>query len=132
MLILAFGYASHFIYREGKRSNVTVAVSEVFSHVKGIYTTPKHLAKYKELKQLAEEMPVFDVLPSMPLAHYLTKTPTKLKLDWVISAETNGNNDLLLNQLKRKKYFIFVEKECLEEIYERKERNEVTLYVLSH
>ena len=46
----------------------------------------------------------------MPLSNYLSNTKSPIKIDWVFNAETNNENQSIINELTAKKTIIFMEK----------------------
>jgi len=111
MLLLAFRVGFEFVYRDGNRSEMMTSLGAVFPKMTGIYTDEESVARYKELKQLAEKYGNhFAVMPAFPYAHYLTGATPPLPLDWVVNRETNGVNALVYKCLEVQKPYIFVEK----------------------
>jgi len=131
-LLLVFRYSYEFVYRDGRRSQMKYAMSEVFPKLKGIRSNQATYDKYHELKLLHQKYgPVFKTLPAFPLANYLTNTASPFPLDWVISVETNQHNETLIDKVDDGGIAFFIEKE-----YEGKikgnPRYEVTEYIMEH
>jgi hypothetical protein len=67
--------------------------------------------KYTEFSYLVAKYGVnFKTLPGMPLSNYLTCTNSPIKIDWVFNAETNNENQNIINELGFKKTIVFMEK----------------------
>jgi len=117
VLIAVFRIGHEFVYRDGKRSEMTVSLGATFPKFSGVYSSPQTLALYQDLKQLAEKYGAnFTVLPAFPQANYLTGTRPPLPLDWVVNRETNADNKLIYKAIKALKPLMFIEKEYLEKI----------------
>ncbi len=109
LCVARFGY--EFVYRDGRRSDMTVDMGTIFPKLHGIYSSPATAALYRDLQDLGQRYgPDFAVLPAFPQAHFLTNTRPVLPLDWVVQREMNGANQLVVNSLKEKKPVLFIEK----------------------
>lgn len=97
------------LYRDSDRSNLNYNMGNVFPQLKGIKSDKETFEKYKELKQLAPEYPNFTVLPSITLAHYLTKTVNPIGTDWPLDVEINDEGEKLISQLEASKTIVFLE-----------------------
>lgn len=117
VLLLTFRLGFEFIYRDGKRSDMTENMGLIFPKLSGIYSDQETAARYRDLKLLAEKYgQVFTVLPAFPQAHYLTNTAPPLPLDWVVNRETNGDNELIFKNFGTKKPVVFFEKNYLSKL----------------
>lgn len=118
VVLLLIGRCSYeYVYRDGKRSEMTVHLGAIFPKLQGIYSSPGTAALYAELDSLSRQYQHnFVVLPSFPQAHFLTGACSPLPLDWVVKREMNGDNSLIVNSLQNKKLFLFVEKSAAEKI----------------
>ncbi len=110
-LLGTFRYAQDFVFRDGRRSEMTVEMGQVFPQLTGIYSTPETLAMYRELKDLAAQNPGPKcVLPVFGQADYLLKQCPLLPTNWAVNRETNRFNDLIFKTLEEAKPTIFVVK----------------------
>lgn len=117
LLLAAFRIGYEFVYRDGRRTEMTTSMGEIFPSLSGIYSDPESAVLYRELKQLREQYgPNFKVLPAFPQANFLTQTPPVLPLDWVVNRETNRDNSLVIKTLMDKKPFVFIQKSFQEKI----------------
>lgn len=110
VLLVVFRYGYEFVYRDGKRSDMTAGLGQIFPALNGIYSTPEKRLLYADLKNLAARYPVFKTLPAFPQANFLTGTKPPLPLDWVVRRETNGDDQPLWNAVKEARPVFFVEK----------------------
>ncbi len=111
VLLLSFRIGQEFVYRDGRRGEMTEPMGAIFSQLSGIYSDRETADLYRDLKQLSEQYgPNFKILPAFPQANFLTNTPPPLPLDWVVNRETNGDNNLIYKKLKEKKPVIFIQK----------------------
>jgi len=116
-LILSFRVGHEFVYRDGRRSEMDQAMGTIFPQLRGIYSDQESAALYRDLRELAERFgPDFTVLPAFPQANFLTNTPPPLPLDWVVNRETNGDNQLIIRDLNKKKPLVFIQKSFLDKI----------------
>lgn len=111
MLLLAFRIGHEFVYRDGRRNQMTEPMGVIFPKLSGVYSDRETSGLYQDLKQLAEQYGSnFKVLPAFSQANFLTNTSPPLPLDWVVNRETNSNNNLIVNELKEKGPVIFIQK----------------------
>ena len=111
ILLLSFRISYEFVYRDGRRSEMTESMGLIFPKLSGIYSDRATAALYQDLKQLALRYgPNFKTLPAFPQANFLTGTAPPLPLDWVVNRETNGDNTLVYNSLEKKHPVIFLQK----------------------
>lgn len=115
-LLALFRLSYEFVYRDGRRSEMNAHLGDVFPQLSGIYSTPEKEKLYLDLKNLAARYPNFKTLPAFPQANFLTKTPPPFPLDWVVNRETNGDNTLILKNLKESRTVLFIEKTWLGKI----------------
>jgi hypothetical protein len=110
-LAAVFRYAYEFVYRDGRRSEMTVSMGAIFPPLSGIYSDQETASLYLDLKQLtARYGPNFKTLPSFSQASFLCRSYPPLPLDWVVKRENNGLDDVLLQQLKARRPVLFIEK----------------------
>ncbi len=113
--VARFSYT--FVYRDGLRSEMNTNLGTVFPKLQGIYSSPETAALYLDLKDLSRRYGAnFTVLPAFPQAHFLTNTAPVLPLDWVVRREMNGQNQLIVNSLKKNNPVLFIEKSFAEKI----------------
>jgi len=94
------------------RHDLNYEISDIFPKLKFIKVGKDTHDKYHELKYLVNKYGNnFKTLPGMPLSNYLTNTTSPIPIDWVINAETNNNDDDILNVLSQKRPVVFIEKE---------------------
>jgi hypothetical protein len=116
MLLAVFRLGYEFVYRDGRRSEMNAPMGAGFPQLSGIYSTLEKSQLYLELKNLAAHYPNFKTLPAFPQANFLTKTRPPLPLDWVVRRETNGDNTLILKNLRENQPVLFIEKKYAEQI----------------
>jgi hypothetical protein len=79
-----------YIYEDAFRTKTTNDLGTVFPRLSHISAGNTQFTQYRELKQLHSRYgDRFTVLPSMPLAHYVTNTEPRIPIDWVHDAEIN-------------------------------------------
>lgn len=114
---LILGSVTYFIayqkpYCNPVRHLLTYKIDHLFPKMQGIYVSKETHDKYTEFYSLVMKYGVnFKTLPGMPLSNYLTNTNSPIKIDWVFNAETNNENQSIINELRLKKVTIFIEKE---------------------
>jgi hypothetical protein len=108
--LVAFFIGYQTIYRDSDRTQLTYDMGAVFPQLVSIKSDQETFEKYSELKTLASEYPNFTVVPTVTLAHYLTKTVNPIGTDWPHDVEINFEAKLLLSELKEKKSLVFIEK----------------------
>ncbi|MBL7827206.1 MAG: hypothetical protein JNJ57_11275, partial [Saprospiraceae bacterium] len=114
-LLVAFRVGYEFVYRDGKRSEMTEHLGDIFPKLQGIYSDLQTAAKYRDLANLAQQYgPNYAILPAFPQAHFLTGTTPPLPMDWVVNRESNGENELIIKGLNRTDW-IFIEKSHLDQ-----------------
>lgn len=116
MLLLTFRLGYEFVYRDGRRSEMTTPLGAVFPKLDGLYSSHETGQLYFDLKNLAARFPNFKTLPAFPQAKFLTDTRPSLPLDWVVNRETNGDNTLILKKLEKEHLVLFIEKRWVEQI----------------
>ena len=109
-LLGLFRFSYEFVYRDGRRNEMTAPLGALFPRLCGIYTSPAHWNLYADLKQLGAKYPVFKTLPSFPQANFLYKTPPPLPLDWVVEREMARARDKVEAVAKQIRPVWFVEK----------------------
>jgi|JYMV01.1.fsa_nt_gi hypothetical protein len=113
--LITFYIGYQTIYRDAPRSELVYEMDTVFPQLATIKSDKATFEKYSELKALAQQYPNFTVIPTLTLAHYLTKTVNPIGTDWPHDAEVNDQGDQLAKQLAEKKSFVFVEKSDVSE-----------------
>jgi len=94
------------------RHDLNYEISDIFPKLKFIKVGKDIHDKYHELRSLTNKYGNnFKTLPGMPLSNYLTNTTSPIPIDWVFNAETNNNDDDILNILSQKRPVVFIEKE---------------------
>lgn len=116
-LLLVFGYAHQFVYRDGKREQMDCDLGSVFPSLTGIYSTPETLAQYRELRDLAHRYPNFKTVPAFPSAHFLTHTRPPLALDWLIDEEIGAAAPLVKKTFVAQRPVLFLERAYLPGLY---------------
>lgn len=115
LLLGVFRLGYDFIYRDGRRGDMTVALGDIFPRLHGIYSDSATAERYTELKTLVQQYGNnFAVLPAFTQSHFLTNAYPPLPLDWVVNRETNGHNELIMNCLYHNKPVVFIENEAIE------------------
>ncbi len=104
-----FYYGYQVLYRDSDRPELKYDMGKVFPQLKGIKSDKETFEKYNELKQLASEFPNFTVLPSITLAHYLTKTINPIGTDWPLDVEINDEGAKLTTELEALNTTVFLE-----------------------
>jgi hypothetical protein len=115
-LLLAFRAGHEFVYRDGLRSAMGLRMATIFPQLGGIYSDQETADLYQSLKDLAVRYPNFKTLPAFPQANFLTKTTPPLPLDWVVSRETNSDNQLIFRQFEKKAPVLLVQKTFADKI----------------
>lgn len=111
LLLATFTYGYQFPYRDSNRNKLTKNMGEVFPQLHFIKSDEETYAKYSELKSLSQHYSNFTVVPSMCLAHYLTKTVNPIGTDWLLDVEINDESEQYIEELYRKQVTLFVEKD---------------------
>lgn len=115
--VLTFAGGYQFIYRDGRRAEMTEPLGPIFPKLNGVFTDRATAEKYADLRRLHQKWPgPLAVLPSFPLANYLFDERPPLPLDWESSLETNGHNELIINALSQTGLVILIEKSCLDHL----------------
>ncbi len=116
-LLLAFHMGYEFVYRDGRRSQMTEPMGTIFPALSGIYSDRQTAELYRDLQQLVQRYGAnFKTLPAFPQSNFLTKTYPPLPLDWVVNRETNGDNALVISNLQEKRPVLFIQKSFQEKI----------------
>jgi hypothetical protein len=88
--LVSVGTLNLYIYDDDPRTKTTNDLGTVFPRLSHISAGKAKFTRYQELKQLhARYGDRFTVLPSMPLAHYVTNTEPRIPIDLVHDAEIN-------------------------------------------
>lgn len=116
-LLLAFRVGYEFVYRDGRRSEMLEPMGAIFPPLSGIYSDRETAELYRDLKALTKRYgPNFKTLPAFPQANFLTHSPPPLPLDWVVNRETNGDNSLVIKNLREIHPILFIQKSFREKI----------------
>jgi hypothetical protein len=84
------------------RNHLNYELSDLFPKLKYIKVDRDTHDKYTELASLVNKYgPNFKTLPGMPLANFLTKTNSPIKIDWVFDSETNYENAPIIKTLEQ-------------------------------
>lgn len=122
LLLLVFRLGYSFIYRDGPRFKMTEHLGDVFPRLTGIYSSRETLARYQNLRTLANRYGTsFKTLPTFPEANYLTATPPPLPLDWVVEREMGSGKKLVQSVVQREAHVFFVETDQLRRIEQEPE-----------
>ncbi|MFC7358425.1 hypothetical protein ACFQO1_12060 [Jejudonia soesokkakensis] len=108
--LVTFFIGYQTIYRDSDREQLTYSMGEIFPQLTTIKSDQETYEKYTELKELASEYSNFTVLPTVTLAHYLTKTVNPIGTDWPHDVEINYKAKDLFSELKAKNSVVFIEK----------------------
>lgn len=109
-----FRWGYEFVYRDGRRSEMTVHLGEIFSPLHGVYSTPETAALYRDLRRLADRYgPTIKTMPAFPQANLLTRTKPPLALDWVVTREMGSGRTLVDQQMREANGYYFLEKSYL-------------------
>jgi hypothetical protein len=108
--LIAVGSLNMYVYHDGLRPAITHDLGTVFPKLSCIYAGDEQYAHHVELKSLhARYGDNFTVLPSMPLANYLTNTRPPIQVDWAHDAEINYQVgiDRLTQTLETQRTYVF-------------------------
>ena len=108
--LITFYIGYQTIYRDAPRDQLTYDMGTVFPQLSTIKSDEATFNKYEELKHLAKKYPNFTVLPTVTLAHYLTKTVNPIGSDWPHDIEINFDAKRFVAELKAKNSSVFIEK----------------------
>ena len=113
---LLLGTITYFIayqkpYCNPIKQTLTYRIDDLFPKMKYINVSKETHDKYTEFYFLIKKYGTnYKTLPGMPLSNYLSNTKSPIKIDWVFNAETNNENQSIINELTAKKTIIFMEK----------------------
>ena len=119
LLAWTYGIMYQFPYRSAPREETTFHAGDIFPKMYGIQVGEEMYRKCEELAEMSEKYaPKFTVLPSFPLANYLTDTSNPIRIDWAHNAEIGGLKQLplLIEQLDASASYVFMEKDKLSEL----------------
>jgi hypothetical protein len=118
LVVFVFNQAFQYIYRDGKRAEMTQHLGDIFPSLHGIYSDNETAEKYCELHELRQKYGQnTQVMPAFPQAKFLVKDPPILPLDWVIKVES-ANDGRILDILDECATIIFFEKSFDKELEE--------------
>lgn len=113
-LFAVFAVSGEWVYRDGRRSDMTMPLGDIFPALTGICSTPQKAALYSDLARLMRRYgPEATVLPAFPQANFLTQTSPPLPLDWVVSREMGRYAGFVEAEARRRKAVFFLEKTAL-------------------
>ncbi|MEM6634052.1 MAG: hypothetical protein AAF694_30530 [Bacteroidota bacterium] len=118
LLAWTYGVMYQFPYRSAPREETTFHAGDIFSKMYGIQVGEEMYRKCEELSKMSSKYtPRVTVLPSFPLANFLTNTTNPLRIDWAHNAEIGGIQQLptLIQQLDSSDSYVFMEKDKLRE-----------------
>lgn len=125
-----FYWVSHFPYRDAPRPELTYPAAEIFPGLSNIRTGSFGYHKLEELHQhYAAYGDPFVVLPTVPLAHFLTQSRSPLGVDWAYDIEI-GQRDVpgFIDRLDASAATVFVEKHRMTEV----EASTLLKHVITH
>lgn len=108
----AFFAAQRYPYGEFHRSMLTKNLGEVYPRLSYIYSSQTAYDKLLALKDLHGRYgDNFAVMPSMPLAHYLTNTDPTIQLDWEHDGELmfDVGTQAILKRMSAQQTVVFAE-----------------------
>ena len=95
-----------------KKSDLKYKMEEIYPKLKFIYGDKETYIKYKELKSLISEYGNnFTVLPDVTLIHYLSGTNNPIGIDWVMNAEINNQDNIIIDKLETKRLVVIIKNE---------------------
>jgi hypothetical protein len=101
-------------YRDANIFTLQYPLDAVSPKLIGIKTSKDYQEKHLELKNLvAQYGKNFIVAPSLPMAHYLMGTQSKLPADWIIETEIDQQQKRILTLAADKNNYVFLEKSFL-------------------
>lgn len=110
---IAFGYNVK-PYRDANIFTLRYPLDGVSPKLKFIKTSKDCQEKHLELKALVHQYGKnFIVAPSLPMAHYLFNTQSKLPADWIIETEIDGQQARFIQLAADKNNYVFLEKSFL-------------------
>jgi hypothetical protein len=111
--LVAFAYNLR-PYREANIFSLQYPLDGVSAKLKFIKTNKQYQEKHLELKALVDQYGKnFIVAPSLPMAHYLFNTQSKLPCDWIIETEIDQQHQRILKLAADKNNYVFLEKSFL-------------------
>jgi hypothetical protein len=104
-------------YRSVPRERQTSALHEIFPRFGRAFSGPTVAARMSELKVLLEEHALhpgrdFTVVPSFPLAHFLTFRQTRAPMDWYVRFDLFGLEREVLGRLREFDGVILLERDA--------------------
>jgi energy-converting hydrogenase Eha subunit E len=125
-----------YVYHDAFRTEITHDLGEVFPKLSHIKAGDIQYNRYVELKALHSKYgDNFTVLPSLPLANYLTDTKPVVPVDWAHDAELNYNKGIsdVLDHLEAQHSTVFAMRDELGRANEAGHYRCTSLkYVLEH
>lgn len=111
--LVAFAYNVR-PYRDANIFTLQYPLDGVSPKLKFIKTNKEYQEKHLELKALVDQYGKnFIVAPSLPMAHYLFNTQSKLPCDWIIETEIDQQHQRILKLAADKRNYVFLEKSFL-------------------
>jgi hypothetical protein len=103
-------------YSDAPRDNLNYDAGEVFDGLRFIRTGQYGYSKLQEFKAMYMEYgDPYTVLPTMPLAHFLTRSTPVVGIDWAYDIETGNSLSNLITELETSKSVVFVERHRMDE-----------------
>jgi hypothetical protein len=116
-LLVIFRVGYEFVYRDGRRQNMTEDMGVVFTPLNGIRSDKETAELYANLRLLSQKYgPHFKVLPAFPQANFLCQAYPPFQMDWVVRRENNGQDQVLYEQWNQLKPVLFIEKKYAAQI----------------
>lgn len=131
LFLFTFYLGYQNVYQDSKRNYLTYNMGKLYPQLTGIKTDENTFNKYVEFKKLTKNYSNFTVLPSMTLAHYLSRTINPIGVDWVLNHHLTNNIESYANKLETKNVTVFLENfETTKPHYEKEAR--LGVYIRDH
>jgi len=121
LLVWVYALLYQYPYRASAREETVFHAGEIFPKLKGIKVGAYMCLKGEELAQLhATYGSNYTVLPSFPLAHFLTDTSNPIKVDWAHNIELGGKHKVpdIIDEMHADAEYVFIERDKIEEAYD--------------
>ncbi len=119
LLVWVYALLYQYPYRASAREDTIYHAGEVFPKLEGIMVGEDMFRKCKELHQFHSRFGEnFTVLPSFPLAHFLTNTRNPIGIDWAHNIELGARYNLsnMIQEVQTSTQFVFIERDKLDQI----------------
>lgn len=111
LMLAVFRLAFEFVYRDGRRSQMSAPLGAVFPALTGIYSDAATADLYADLKRLAAQYgPAVKTMPAFPQANFLSQTRSPLPLDWVVAREMGAASGWVVGQMEQARPVFLIEK----------------------